>query len=289
MKPTKQNLGCRLKWIRCRYGLSLEEFGKSIRVGKSYASKLERGVNESPSEHVIDAICRMFSVRRDWLTSGDGDVFTMPHLNDWPESKPITKPFVSEGDLKEPKYLHAFVIAGELLVSDRSPTFIVSAINTLVDTPRLTPDLTIAVVKILSDELLAQLKWIQNEFGGNLGTSYSDCISNEGKLAVLAAQEARKTKGRKSTPGLDDPSDLVKSEVDSITVCGNTKDVKAKLPTLLARLNKVTSARGAKSELAKYMGVPPPNVSQWLSGEREPSGETTLQLLNWVERQERKK
>jgi DNA-binding transcriptional regulator YiaG len=54
-------------------------------------------------------------------------------------------------------------------------------------------------------------------------------------------------------------------------------------------LNKATSGRGAKSALAKYMGVPLPNVSQWLSGDREPSGETTLQLLNWVEHQERKK
>jgi hypothetical protein len=80
-----------------------------------------------------------------------------------------------------------------------------------------------------------------------------------------------------------------KSSLQLVTACGNDDSVKAKLPTLLARLNKATGARGAKSALAKYMGVPLPNVSQWLSGEREPSGETTLQLLNWVEQQEQKK
>jgi transcriptional regulator with XRE-family HTH domain len=80
-----------------------------------------------------------------------------------------------------------------------------------------------------------------------------------------------------------------KSALDDVTANGNHTNVKEKLPTLLARLNKATSGRGAKSALAKYMGVPLPNVSQWLSGDREPSGETTLQLLNWVEHQERKK
>ncbi len=80
-----------------------------------------------------------------------------------------------------------------------------------------------------------------------------------------------------------------KTTLDAITDVGNNADVKSKLPTLLARLNNATRDRGMKSALAKYMGVPLPNVSQWLSGEREPSGETTLQLLNWVERQERKK
>jgi transcriptional regulator with XRE-family HTH domain len=60
------------------------------------------------------------------------------------------------------------------------------------------------------------------------------------------------------------------------------------MANLLDRLNKATSQRGMKSKLAKVMGVPLSNVSQWLSGEREPGGETTLRLLRWVEQQERK-
>lgn len=78
-----------------------------------------------------------------------------------------------------------------------------------------------------------------------------------------------------------------KKRLTNITDIGNTAAVKSKLSPLLARLNTATSERGMKSVLAKYMKVPLPNVSQWLSGEREPSGETTLQLLHWVEERER--
>jgi transcriptional regulator with XRE-family HTH domain len=59
------------------------------------------------------------------------------------------------------------------------------------------------------------------------------------------------------------------------------------MANLLDRLNKATSQRGMKSKLAKVMGVPLANISQWLSGVREPGGETTLKLLHWVEQQER--
>jgi transcriptional regulator with XRE-family HTH domain len=69
---------------------------------------------------------------------------------------------------------------------------------------------------------------------------------------------------------------------------GKHADVKAQLPSLLERVKHVTTARGSKSALAKYMGVPLSNVSQWLSGSREPGGETTLRLLRWVEQQEAK-
>jgi hypothetical protein len=61
------------------------------------------------------------------------------------------------------------------------------------------------------------------------------------------------------------------------------------LPKLLERLNKATSERGKKTALANFLGVSLAMVSQWLSGKREPGGETTLKLLHWVEQQERKK
>ena len=72
-----------------------------------------------------------------------------------------------------------------------------------------------------------------------------------------------------------------------ITDVGNVARVKSPMANLLERLNEATSQRGMKTKLAKIMGVLLANVSQWLSGEREPGGETTLQLLHWVEQQER--
>lgn len=68
---------------------------------------------------------------------------------------------------------------------------------------------------------------------------------------------------------------------------GRTVGVKLQLPVLLERLKRATAKPGKKSELAKALRpvVPLASVSRWLSGEREPGGEVTLQLLKWVEQQ----
>ena len=63
--------------------------------------------------------------------------------------------------------------------------------------------------------------------------------------------------------------------------------VKHSLPNLLDRLRKSTRQHGRKAALAKFLGANSVSVSQWLSGNREPGGQTTLQMLNWVEQQER--
>lgn len=82
-----------------------------------------------------------------------------------------------------------------------------------------------------------------------------------------------------------DDNNLTKAE--SPVVSGGT--MKLQLPSLLDRLRKATSAPGKKTELAEALRpkVPLASVSRWLSGEREPGGEATLQLLRWVEMQER--
>lgn len=64
--------------------------------------------------------------------------------------------------------------------------------------------------------------------------------------------------------------------------------VKAQLPKLLERIREATAESGSKSALAEFLGVPLASVSRWLSREREPGGEYVLQLLQWVEQQERK-
>jgi len=87
-----------------------------------------------------------------------------------------------------------------------------------------------------------------------------------------------------------DLSTAAKSQKDlltHVTASGNVCPVKSTMADLLDRLNKATSQRGMKSKLAKVMDVPLSNVSQWLSGERTPGGETTLRLLHWVEQHER--
>lgn len=84
-------------------------------------------------------------------------------------------------------------------------------------------------------------------------------------------------------------SSAQKSTLDDSNLSVTNKEVKPLLPILLKRLQAATQERGQKAALAKHLDVLPQMVSQWLSGTREPGGETTLRLLHWVEQQERKK
>jgi len=88
-------------------------------------------------------------------------------------------------------------------------------------------------------------------------------------------------------PNIDREND--EHDLTFISEYVNNLDVTPKLPSLLKRLNEATAKRGKKSELAKFLGVSLVQVSQWLTGDREPGGETTLRLLHWVDQQERQK
>jgi hypothetical protein len=72
-----------------------------------------------------------------------------------------------------------------------------------------------------------------------------------------------------------------------ITGPGKTEPMQSGLDGLRRRLRTATQGKGKKTELAKFLGVKPPRISEWLS-DREPGGETTLRLLQWVEREEAK-
>lgn len=65
----------------------------------------------------------------------------------------------------------------------------------------------------------------------------------------------------------------------------NNPDVKSQIQKLIERVKQKASKPGAKAELAKELDVAPARVSEWLSGKKEPGGEYTLRLLQWVEQE----
>jgi transcriptional regulator with XRE-family HTH domain len=99
-------------------------------------------------------------------------------------------------------------------------------------------------------------------------------IEAKRRLALLA--EGRATR-----------EDIQRKLLTETATCPKLPPVKSQLETLLATLNCLTKERGKKTELAEFLGVPLASVSRWLSGERDPGGETTLRLLTWVEQQKR--
>jgi transcriptional regulator with XRE-family HTH domain len=80
-----------------------------------------------------------------------------------------------------------------------------------------------------------------------------------------------------------------KKILTAVTSQRNIPAVKSPLARLIDRVRAATRPKGMKADLAKSLNVPAPRVSEWLRPTDPviPSGETTLRLLQWVERQER--
>jgi transcriptional regulator with XRE-family HTH domain len=107
----------------------------------------------------------------------------------------------------------------------------------------------------------------------------SEMLDYCGKLDALARAIRRRLKA----PSLDENILLTDA-----SICAKLPPVKSQLDNLLADLNRLTKESGKKTELAEFLGAPLASVSRWLSGEREPGGETTLRLLEWVQAEEAK-
>ncbi len=67
-------MGQRIKQIRKYFNLKQVDFGEKIGVKGNTIAAYETGARE-PSESVIMAICREFNVSREWLETGEGEMF----------------------------------------------------------------------------------------------------------------------------------------------------------------------------------------------------------------------
>lgn len=67
-------IGERIKDLRKSLGLTLEEFGKKLGVGKSAISNIENG-SRNLTDQMLLSIHREFNVRKEWLRDGIGEMF----------------------------------------------------------------------------------------------------------------------------------------------------------------------------------------------------------------------
>lgn len=66
--------GERVKMVRDRAQLTMEQFGNRIGgVSKSTISNIEND-NRNLTEHMLKSICREFDVNEKWLKTGEGDM-----------------------------------------------------------------------------------------------------------------------------------------------------------------------------------------------------------------------
>ena len=69
------NFGARLKQARKVLGLTQAKFAEPIGITNGYVSDLEKGKVQKPSDPVIQTIMNCYRLNRNWLLSGEGDMF----------------------------------------------------------------------------------------------------------------------------------------------------------------------------------------------------------------------
>lgn len=141
----------RIKQVRKSKGLTMEQFGSRIGLGKSAVNKIEKGINGT-TDQTVQSICREFGVSEVWLRTGDG-----PMLDD--TSGSILDRLVAEYHLDDRKraILTAFL---KLSPADQDAILryvngVVSELNAQPASSSLDVD---AEVEAYRQELLAQKK-----------------------------------------------------------------------------------------------------------------------------------
>ena len=66
--------GERVKDLRKHFGLTLEQFGKTLGVGKTAISKIEKN-ERGLTDQMVVSICREYGVSEKWLRDGEGEMF----------------------------------------------------------------------------------------------------------------------------------------------------------------------------------------------------------------------
>lgn len=141
----------RIKQVRKSKGLTMEQFGSRIGLGKSAVNKIEKGINGT-TDQTVQSICREFGVSEVWLRTGDG-----PMLDD--TSGSILDRLVAEYHLNDRKraVLTAFL---KLSPADQDAILrYVDGVVAEISAQPAAPDLDIdAEVEAYRQELLAQKK-----------------------------------------------------------------------------------------------------------------------------------
>jgi len=65
----------RIKAVRKALGMSQKDFGRGIFLSQSFYGQIETGVR-TPNDRVYELICNKYGVNKDWLLTGQGDMFS---------------------------------------------------------------------------------------------------------------------------------------------------------------------------------------------------------------------
>jgi transcriptional regulator with XRE-family HTH domain len=290
MENAEENeaIGKRLRQFREGTKIARSRFAVAIGYGTERLASYESG--RAPLPYVVFVeIAKRFHLNPFWLATGEGEPDWKTTL-DFPSPDELGVSRIAKFIDVFNRYLagifpiKSFEIPGEVISRQHQASTVRRFIdNTFISIPK-------NQVRPLADTLLNTAKTFLQKYGQDDPQAVMERKVVQKTLEIAATAIHLKESRKSFTPAKNNAEPLAKKiSVDNIGVKDNIGDVKHSLPNLLERLKKATAERGKKSALAKALGVPLVNVSKWLSGVREPGGETTLKLLTWVEHQERQK
>lgn len=67
----------RIKAVRKALCLSQRDFCKGVFLSQSFYGQIESGVRNS-NERIYELICNKYNVNKDWLLTGEGEMFAAP-------------------------------------------------------------------------------------------------------------------------------------------------------------------------------------------------------------------
>jgi hypothetical protein len=231
----------------------------------------------------------IYHVRREWLLSGAGEPFEQPEgkVEMVDPEKLSLHPLHALMEERNAAFGAAFSIAGMILMLNPSLHMLAASIKRIDGKYEPEHDIVRFSHLILSVELAAQISAVDDDKDARLDRPITEPLSEFGKIAKSAALEQKAMDFRQRTQ-VAISKDEEKQPLTVDTEIRKTADMRREftLHRLVSDLHRLTSAPGMKAALAKHLGVPQARVSEWLNGKYIPSGDITLELLNWVAKQE---
>lgn len=86
----------RIKQVRKAKKLSQKEFAENINLSQNHISNIEKGVRPI-TDRIISDVCKVYNVNKNWLLSGEGEMFKDPleqFVIDDPEIQEFIKSFL---------------------------------------------------------------------------------------------------------------------------------------------------------------------------------------------------
>jgi transcriptional regulator with XRE-family HTH domain len=264
--PERQTqIARRLRAFREHLKISRTAFALAIGIGSGRLAAYEAG--RAPLRYeIFSAISKAFFLQPLWLATGETSPVGLEAFDD--------SEFASKINPKD----HFIEVYDTVLSTSLQSKAYKANVQLRRDIQKMRDlkDFLDRLPPELSPKLLAQLEEMQHlldELGDKM---HAEKCSREDVSALVD----------KSADPIAKPPKSEKRMLTKITLKSKCESMKSPMQFLLSRLSQATRQRGKKTALAKLLRVPPPRISEWLRGTKEPGGEITLRLLEWVTAEE---